>query len=256
MSQLSEAEISGNDDLVRELQVKLHNRDLFPAKVLCFHTDARPGYFGTWTRSSRIIGPRRPFSQDTLVFDYAYDSGEEWEDEPIGEDVVDDGEDEDGDDEERDSDMDDWLVDDDEEQDIAKLTRAPSSPPPVNIPVPVPVPSPPKRKVDDGERKSSKKRKVVIPLVPFAKGPLWESTIGKPEYEPFNSYTIRLFNGESCILRSSPIFLRSYQILHTPSTLLLLFRTVSRTIGPINETFQQIMLQVMVFLSSLLSLHV
>lgn len=194
MSQLSEAEISGNDDLVRELLVKLSNRDHFPAKVLCFHSDARPGYFGTWTRSSRIIGPRRPFTQDTLVFDYAYDSGEEWEEEPIGEDVVDDGEDEDGDDNEQDSDMDDWLVDDDEGQDLVERSRA-SSPRPI-VGIPVAVPSPPKRKVDDGDRKSSKKRKVVVPLMPFAKGPLWESTIGQPDYEPFNSYTIRLFNGE------------------------------------------------------------
>jgi chromatin assembly factor 1 subunit A len=192
MSQLSEAEIIGNDDLVRELLAKLRDRDRCPAKVFCFHTDARPGYFGTWTRSSRIIGPRQPFAQDTLVFDYAYDSGGEWEDEPIGDDVVDDGEDEDRDDEERDSDMDDWLVDDDEEQNLVALSRN-SSPPPI---VELPVPSPPKRKADDGERKLSKKRKVVVHLVPFAKGPMWESIIGQPEYEPFNSYTIRLFNGE------------------------------------------------------------
>jgi hypothetical protein len=216
MSQLSEAEISGNDDMVRELLVKLCNRDLFPAKVLCFHTDARPGYFGTWTRSSKFIGPRRPFAQDTLVFDYAYDSGEEWEEEPIGEDVVDDVEDEDGDDEERDSDMDDWLVDDDEEQDLTQLSRV-STPLPI---VDIPVPSPPKRKVEEGERKSSKKRKVVVPLQPFAKGPVWESTIGQPKYEPFCPYTIRLFNGECCKVWSSSDFLEifrypiSYRSLH------------------------------------------
>jgi len=206
MTQLSEAEISGNDDLVRVLLDKLRNRDLFPAKVLCFHSDARPGYFGTWTRSSRIIGPRRPLTQDTLVFDYAYDSGEEWEEEPVGEDVVDDGEDEDGDDNDRDSDMDDWLVDDDEGPDLIELSRA-SSPRPI-VDAPAPVPSPPKRKVDDGERKSSKKRKVVVPLVPFAKGPLWESTIGQPDYELFNSYTIRLFNGECRHRWFHPKFLR------------------------------------------------
>jgi chromatin assembly factor 1 subunit A len=191
MSQLSEAEISGNDDLVRDLLAKLGNRERFPAKAFCFHTDARPGYFGTWTRSSRFIGPRRPFAQDTLAFDYAYDSGEEWEEEPIGEDVVDDGEEDDGDDEERDSDVDSWLVDD-EEQDLASLSRA-SSPRPI---VDLPAPSLPKRKSDDGERKLNKKRKVVVPLVPFVKGPVWESTLGQPEYEPFTSYTIKLFNGE------------------------------------------------------------
>lgn len=206
MTQLSEAEINGNDDLVRELLAKLHDRGRFPAKVFCFHGDARPGYFGTWTRSSRIIGPRRPFAQDTLVFDYAYDSGEEWEEEPVGEDVVDDGDDEDGVDDEGDSDMDDWLVDDDEGQDLADLSRA-SSPPPI---VDIPVPAVPKRKADDGEQKSGKKRKVVLPLVPFAKGPVWESTIGRPEYEVFIPYTIRSFNGEY----SKPlVFDRCYKII-------------------------------------------
>src|SRR6267378_395446 len=97
MSQLSEAEISLNDELVRDILEKLRNRELLPAKVFCFHTDTRPGYFGTWTRSSRIIGPRNPSAKDTLVFDYGYDSGEEWEQESIvGEEVEDDGKDEDG----------------------------------------------------------------------------------------------------------------------------------------------------------------
>ena len=198
MSQLSEAEISGNDDLVRELLTKLRDRDRLPAKAFCFHTDARPGYFGTLTRSSRIIAPRRPFAQDTLLIDYAYDSGAEWGEEPIGEDVVDDGEDDDGEDDDRDSDMDDWLVDDDEEQNLPSLSRN-SSPPPI---IDLSVPSPPKRKADAGERNSSKKRKVVVPLVPFAKGPVWESTIGQSGYEPFNTYSIRLFNGERCKLWS------------------------------------------------------
>ncbi|KAF9566259.1 hypothetical protein CPC08DRAFT_657870 [Agrocybe pediades] len=190
VSQLSEAEVSGNDDLVRTLIAKLNDRELLPAKAFCFHTDARPGYYGTWTRNSRIIGPRRPFAKDTLVFDYSYDSGEEWEEEPMGEDVVEDGEDEDVDADEPDSDLDSWLVDDDEEpSDLAALRD--SSPPPLDF---LPVPGPAKRKADDGERKMGKKRKVVVPLVPFAKGPILETTIGKCEYEPFKPYAIQLFN--------------------------------------------------------------
>ncbi|KAF9476322.1 hypothetical protein BDN70DRAFT_882568 [Pholiota conissans] len=189
MTQLSEAEISGNDDLVRILIAKLSDRELLPAKAFCFDTDARPGYFGTWTRSSRIIGPRTPFAKDTLVFDYAYDSGEEWEEEPAGEDVVDNGDEEDGDADEQDSDLDSWLVDDDEEPDLELLSR--SSPPPLfdlsNTPVP-------KRKAEDPEKKIGKKRKVVVPLVPFAKGPIFETTIGHCEYEPFRPYSIQLLN--------------------------------------------------------------
>ena len=190
MTQLSEAELSGNDDIVRELLRELNDRETFPAKAFCLHTDRRPGYFGTWTRSSRIIGPRRPLGQDTLVFDYGHDSGEEWEEEAMGEDVVEDGEDEDGDDDDRDSDMESWLVDDDEEIDLAEGTQGTSPPPVFDLP---PLP---KRKAEDSERKSTKKRKVVIPLMPFAKGPVWESTIGQSDYEPFNPYAIRFFNGE------------------------------------------------------------
>ncbi|KAF8968365.1 hypothetical protein BDZ97DRAFT_431832 [Flammula alnicola] len=189
MSQLSEAEISGNDDLVRAILVKLADRELLPAKAFCFHTDARPGYFGTWTRSSRIIGPRTPLAKDVLVFDYGYDSGEEWEEEPVGEDVVDDGEDEDADADEPDSDLDSWLVDDDEEPALAMLDR--SSPPPL---FDFPNAPPPKRKAEDTERKIGKKRKVVVPLVPFAKGPVWESIIGQCHYEPFKPYAIQLLN--------------------------------------------------------------
>ncbi|PPQ77583.1 hypothetical protein CVT25_011375 [Psilocybe cyanescens] len=190
LSQLSEAEISGNDDLVRSILTKLGDRELLLAKAFCFHTDARPGYFGTWTRSSRIIGPRTPFAKDTLVFDYAYDSGEEWEEEPVGEDVVEDGDDEDGDADEPDSDLDSWLVDDDDEPNLALLAHE-SSPPPL---LDFPVTGSSKRKAEDGERKIGKKRKVVVPLVPFAKGPIFETTIGQCEYDPFKPYAIQLFN--------------------------------------------------------------
>jgi len=193
MSQLSEAEIGQNDDLVRVIVDKLRDRSLLPAKALSFHTDARPGYFGTWTRSSRVIGPRTPLAKDTLVLDYGYDSGEEWEEEPVGDadDVVDDGEEEDGDGEEADSDLESWLVDDDDEPAISIHDK--SSPPPL-LDLTVAVPTL-KRKADDAEKQKGKKRKVVLPLTPFAKGPVWESTIGQCDYDPFNPYRIQFFNG-------------------------------------------------------------
>ena len=53
---------------------------------LCRVGTARPP--GTWTQSSTVVGPRTPFAKDTLLFDYAYDSGEEWEEpEEGGEDL-------------------------------------------------------------------------------------------------------------------------------------------------------------------------
>ena len=60
MSQLSEAEVAGDDTEVRRLLALLRDRRAVPAKAFSFHEDARPGYFGTFTRSSREIGPRRP----------------------------------------------------------------------------------------------------------------------------------------------------------------------------------------------------
>jgi len=141
-----------------------------------------------------VIGPRTPLARDALEFDYGYDSGEEWEEEPAGDaDDVEDGEEEDAEAEDRDSDLDSWLVDDDEPVE-------PGSPPDPNLldgDVPM-VDLPPKRKavtVDSEEKQNSKKRKVVVPLVAFAKGPCWEDTIGRCGHEVFKPYQIKLFNG-------------------------------------------------------------
>ena len=56
-------------------------------KLLQFHTDVRPAYFGTWRKKSTFIGPRRPFGQDKQRFDYDNDSADEWEEEEPGESV-------------------------------------------------------------------------------------------------------------------------------------------------------------------------
>jgi chromatin assembly factor 1 subunit A len=195
LAELSEAEISGDTSLVRSLLTTLSNRNLLPAKVLIFSEDIRPGYFGTWTRSSRIVGPRTPLAKDMVAMDYAYDSGEEWEEEKgDADDVVEDGEDEEAGEEDGDSDLDSWLVDDDEVVEVIEdemegydvfLSPLPPLPAPVK-----------KRKTgDDEDKKLGKKRKVVVPLVPFAKGPFWEKSIGQCEYDSFKPYKIQLFNG-------------------------------------------------------------
>lgn len=55
----------------------------------------RPPYFGTWRKKSKIIGPRRPFAKDDKMFDYEFDSDDEWEEEPDGESICDSEKDDD-----------------------------------------------------------------------------------------------------------------------------------------------------------------
>ncbi|KAH8107191.1 hypothetical protein BXZ70DRAFT_282272 [Cristinia sonorae] len=189
LNQLNEAEIAGDDQRVRSLLSLLRDRRQIPAKVLIFSEDARPGYFGTWTRNSREVGPRTPFSRDVVALDYTYDSGEEWEEESgEADDVVEDAEDDDAGDE-PDSDLDSWLVDDDEVDEpgtpIEERAPSPGMPPMLSVS---------KRKPIDEPKKSTKRRKVVIPLVPFTKGPCWEEDVGKCAYEPFKHYRIQLLN--------------------------------------------------------------
>jgi chromatin assembly factor 1 subunit A len=143
---------------------------------------------GTWTRSSSIIGPRNPFAKDSAVLDYSYDSGEDWEEEEEGEGVL-SGSDSDGDASDNDS-LDGWLVDDDddiggepinlEDMDIVGyefLER--------------------KRKTSPNLEQSGgkeKKRKFVQPLVPFVKGPRWESASSQCDWNGFIPYRIQFFN--------------------------------------------------------------
>ncbi|KAJ6546512.1 chromatin assembly factor 1 subunit A-domain-containing protein [Mycena vulgaris] len=188
LAKLNEAEVGGDISQVRSILTSLADRDVVPAKVLIFADDARPGYFGTWTRDSEIIGPRTPFAKDVAIFDYGYDSGEEWEEEPAGDadDVVDDGEDDEGEPDDADSDLDSWLVDDEDEAETPDKERSAS-------PVFSTLHAPTKRKAETEDSKLTKKRKVVVPLTPFAKGPVWEQTIGRCD-NIFNAYRIQLFN--------------------------------------------------------------
>ncbi|KAJ7470589.1 chromatin assembly factor 1 subunit A-domain-containing protein [Mycena latifolia] len=189
LTELNEAEVADNIPRVRSILSSLADRDIVPAKVLIFADDARPGYFGTWMRNSHIIKPRTPFAKDVAVFDYGYDSGEEWEEEPAGDadDLLDDGEDDDGEPDDADSDLDSWLVDDEDEPENPPKERSAS-------PVISTLHAPTKRKAEAEDSKLTKKRKVVVPLIPFSSGPVWEQTIGRCEYNMFNAYRIQLFN--------------------------------------------------------------
>jgi len=197
MTRLSEAEVSGDPPRCAHSS-HLQDRTRIPAKVLIFHHDERPGYFGTFTKHSRLVKPRRPFARDDIALDYTYDSGAEWgeEDEGGGDDVLGDSDDE-WDDEEESDDLDGWLVDGDEEEVVTPVEEREGLD---EFPFP-PTSESSKRKRKAGKEKETdtdgkaKKRKVV-PLVPFVKGPCWETEIGGCEYEPFNQYQIQFFNGE------------------------------------------------------------
>ncbi|XP_044056714.1 chromatin assembly factor 1 subunit A [Siniperca chuatsi] len=56
-----------------------------PMKLLQFHANYRPAYWGTWSKKSSHISPRCPLRQDKDLLDYEVDSDEEWEEEEPGE---------------------------------------------------------------------------------------------------------------------------------------------------------------------------
>lgn len=56
-------------------------------KLFAFHENRRPAYFGTYSKTSTVITPRRPFYQDKQQLDYEIDSDDEWEEEEEGEDL-------------------------------------------------------------------------------------------------------------------------------------------------------------------------
>ncbi|XP_074525148.1 chromatin assembly factor 1 subunit A [Halichoeres trimaculatus] len=56
-----------------------------PMKLLQFHENYRPAYWGTWSKKSSHISPRCPLRQDKELLDYEVDSDEEWEEEEPGE---------------------------------------------------------------------------------------------------------------------------------------------------------------------------
>jgi len=50
-------------------------------KLLQFHRNYRPAFYGTFRKKTKLTG-KVPFRKDEKLFDYNFDSDEEWEDEP------------------------------------------------------------------------------------------------------------------------------------------------------------------------------
>lgn len=92
-------------------EVRIRNR----YKLLRFHEDVRPPYYGSWSKATRKVTGRKPFEKDDNL-DYDNDSEAEWEegDDEVGDDVENDDDDNEEDVEEEDEDHDGWLAADDE----------------------------------------------------------------------------------------------------------------------------------------------
>ncbi|XP_041980676.1 chromatin assembly factor 1 subunit A-like [Aricia agestis] len=62
-------------------------REKLRPKLLSFHENRRPPYWGTWRKRSKSIKPTQPFKMDQKLLDYDVDSDEEWEEEQEGESI-------------------------------------------------------------------------------------------------------------------------------------------------------------------------
>ncbi|KAL5278331.1 CHAF1A family protein [Megaselia abdita] len=75
-----EDELEGAGEKIEEAKKKWYR-----SKYFRFIENRRPPFYGTWRKSSKLIGPRTPFGKDTTFFDYEIDSDDEWEEEEPGE---------------------------------------------------------------------------------------------------------------------------------------------------------------------------
>ncbi|CAH2049312.1 unnamed protein product, partial [Iphiclides podalirius] len=75
------------DDADEILHLEPTIREKLRPKLLSFHENRRPPYWGTWRKTSAFVKPRRPFHQDQKHLDYEVDSDEEWEEEQEGESI-------------------------------------------------------------------------------------------------------------------------------------------------------------------------
>eukprot|EP00041_Stephanoeca_diplocostata_P003150 m.32229 g.32229 ORF g.32229 m.32229 type:complete len:876 (+) comp14092_c0_seq2:117-2744(+) len=78
-------------------------------KLLQFQEDIRPAYYGSHSKTSAAVTGRRPLHRDTTM-DYEYDSGEDWEEEEVGDDCSDAGSDSEGERNDAEEDEDDGFM--------------------------------------------------------------------------------------------------------------------------------------------------
>lgn len=59
---------AGDDDV----ELLCHDKETvkkvtFRCKLLQFHMNYRPAYYGTWRKKSKLINPRNPFKTDSVM---------------------------------------------------------------------------------------------------------------------------------------------------------------------------------------------
>lgn len=155
-----------------------------PMKLLQFRENYRPAYWGTWSKNSSHISPRRPFRQDKGLLDYEVDSDEEWEEEEPGESLShSEGEDEEEGGEDDDDDDDGFFVphgylsEDEgalEEEDGGDLEKQKLRQ---------------KLKAREWDELMSSKKKMKV-LEPMVRGCIWEGEA--PGFELLQSYAVCL----------------------------------------------------------------
>ncbi|XP_060067247.1 chromatin assembly factor 1 subunit A-B-like [Ylistrum balloti] len=74
-----------DDDVMLVHDSEVVKKVTYHCKLLQFHTNYRPPYYGTWRKKSNVISPRNPWKQDKDLFDYEVESDDEWEEEEPGE---------------------------------------------------------------------------------------------------------------------------------------------------------------------------
>ncbi|CAG8616388.1 10982_t:CDS:10, partial [Racocetra persica] len=142
-------------------------------KLLQFEENYRPPYYGTWTKSSKIISGRRPFAKDTSIMDYEYDSDMEWEEEEEGEELKSDDDDDD-DPEDEDPGDDGWIVPTgylsedeiaEEADESASITSSESSP------------------QREATKNIIRRPRVIEPFRPLVIGPILEENLGDSNHQ-------------------------------------------------------------------------
>ncbi|GAA5830384.1 hypothetical protein JCM11251_001329 [Rhodosporidiobolus azoricus] len=207
-----DAATSTNND-VSQHYAQLNDRNKVVVKLLKFREDVRPGYIGTWTKTSKVVGFRTPFAKETALLNYDYDSEGEWEDEPEGEgeDVLSDGEEE-KDDPGAASEADSWLAEDDEIEyeegydegdDIVMLDaegKAKVGDSDVEI-VEDEAEKKKRKKAAEKKKKEAeerqKKRKAALGNRPVIKGLAWEDEQGKSTEPLFSTMKVHFLNDAS-----------------------------------------------------------
>lgn len=203
VQELAECDMAGDVEGSRSWRALLGNRQKLAIKVFKFAEDVRPGYVGTWTKQTRSVRPRKPFGKDTCLLNYEYDSEGDWEEEEEEGEDLEEEEDEEGEAmSEVDSEDGGWLVDDDEpvEGEGDESMELDDDIMFVGATGELAAVSEARRKKALEKKRSAtkegaKKRKLVGPLVPIVKGPLWEKELGQVESETLQPFRIQFLNG-------------------------------------------------------------